>query len=66
MTLQINALDNNALNKQDAAIVNACRNKFIIPLTFEMLDSMIPNYQSVLGNRLCYKITFNDCDQVII
>ena len=31
-----------------------------------MLDSMIPYYQSGLGNRLCSEITFNDYDRVII
>ena len=31
-----------------------------------MLDSTIPYYQSRLGNRLCYEITFNDYDRVIV
>ena len=31
-----------------------------------MLDSMMPYYQSGLGNRLCCKITSSDYDQVII
>ena len=30
-----------------------------------MLDSSAPYYQAGLGNRLCYKITFNDYNQVI-
>ena len=29
-----------------------------------MLDSSAPYYQVGLGNRLCYEITFNDCNQV--
>ena len=40
------------------------RNKFIIPLDFEMLDSAAPYYQAGLGNRLCYEITFNDYNRV--
>ena len=40
-------------------------NKFIIPLDFEMLDGAAPYYQAGLGNRLCYKITFNDYNRVI-
>ena len=37
MKLEINAGDKDATNAQDAAIVNAYRNKFIISLDFEML-----------------------------
>ena len=58
--LRINAGDKNALNKKDSAIADAYKNKFIIPLDFEMIDSALPYYQAGLGNRLCYKITFND------
>ena len=38
--------------------------KFIIPLNFEMLDSLAPYYQTRLRNRLCYEIMFNDYSQV--
>ena len=62
--LRINAGDKNAGVTQDKAIADAYRNKFIIPLDFEMLDSAAPNYQAGLGNRLCYKITFNDYNRV--
>ena len=48
------------------AITNAYGNKFIISLDFEMLDSLIPYYQSRLGNRLCYEIIFNDYRRVIV
>ena len=40
--LRINAGDENASNTQDKAIADAYRNKFIIPLDFEMLDSAAP------------------------
>ena len=62
--LRINAADKDASNKQDNAIADACENKFIIPLDFEMLDSSAPYYQAGLGNRLCYETTFNDYNQV--
>ena len=42
--LRINAGDKNASNTQDKAIADAYRNKFIIPLDFEMLDSAAPYY----------------------
>ena len=63
--LRINAGDKNAGNIQDKAIADAYRNKFIIPLDFEMLDSTAPYHQAGLGNRLCYEITFNDYNRVI-
>ena len=62
--LRINAADKNASNAQDKAIADAYRNKFIIPLDFEMLDSAAPYYQAGLRNRLCYELTFNDYSQV--
>ena len=62
--LRINAGDKNASNTQDKAIADAYRDKFIIPLDFEMLDSAAPYYQAGLGNRLCYELTFNDYNRV--
>ena len=63
--LRINAKDKDATDAQDDAIAKAHGNKFIIPLDFEMLDSVMPYYQARLGNRLCYEITFNDYGKVI-
>ena len=62
--LRINAGDKNASNAQNKAIADVYRNKFIIPLDFEMLDSAAPYCQAGLGNRLCYELTFNDYNQV--
>ena len=62
--LRINAGDKNASNAQVKAIADAYGNKFIIPLDFEMVDSAAPYYQAGLGNRLCYKLTFNDYNRV--
>ena len=44
MKLQINAMSKDDLNKRDAAITSAYGNKFIIPLDFEMQDSVMPYY----------------------
>ena len=63
--LRINAGNKDATNARDKAIADAYRNKFIIPLDFEMLDSAAPYYQAGLGNRLCYELTFNDYNQII-
>ena len=62
--LRINAGDKNASNHQDKAIADPYRNKFIIPLDFEMLDSAAPYYKAGLENRLCYELTFNDYNRV--
>ena len=56
--LRINASDKSIGNAQDNAIANTYRNKFIIPLDFDMLDSTAPYYQAGLRNRLSYEITF--------
>ena len=63
--MRINAADKSASNGQDNAIADVYRNKFIIPLDFEMLDSALPYYQAGLRNRLCYEIMFNDYNRVI-
>ena len=66
MRLQINAKDTGFSSIQDVVIANLYDNRFIIPLNFEMLDRMMPYYQSGLRNRLCYRIMSNDYNQVII
>ena len=62
--LRINAGNKDATNAQDKAIADAYGNKFIIRLDFEMLDSAASYYQAGLGNRLGYKLTFNDYNRV--
>ena len=62
--LRINAGDKSTSNAQDKTIADVYGNKFIIPLDFEMLDSAAPYYQAGLGNRQCYKLTFNDYNRV--
>ena len=63
--LRINAGGKDATNVQDKAIADAYRNKSIIPLDLDMLDSAAPYYQVGLGNRLCYEIKLNDYNRVI-
>ena len=50
--LRINAGNKDATNAQGKAIADAYRNKFIIPLDFEMLDSAAPYYKAGLRNVL--------------
>ena len=49
----------------DEAIADAYKNRFCIPLDFELLESHIPFYQAGLGDRLEYELTFNDYNKVI-
>ena len=42
--LRINVADKDASNKKDKAIADVYGNKFLIPLDFEMLDSLAPYY----------------------
>ena len=48
MKLRINAGDKSTTPVKDNAIAEAYRNKVIIPLDFEMLDSAMPYYQAGL------------------
>ena len=66
MKLRLNAGDKcTTPPPQDKAIADTYRNKFIIPLDFEMLESAMPCYQAGLRNRLCYEITTNYYSRVI-
>ena len=64
INLRINAGDKNAGNKQDKALQMDMETTSSSLFDFEMLDSAAPYYQAGLGNRLCYKITFNDYNRV--
>ena len=52
MRLRINTADKDTTIRQDKAIAGTYRNKFVIPLDFEMLDSASPYYQT--GLRIDY------------
>ena len=49
----------------DKAIADALGDRFFIPLDFKLLESHTPFYQSALGNRLEYELTFKDYSRVI-
>ena len=63
MKMRINAEDKSPTPAQDKAIADAYRNKFSIPLDFEMLDSAMLYYQAGLRNKLSYELKFNDYSQ---
>ena len=65
MKLRIGASDKDSSDYGEKCLSDTFKNKFTIPLDFEMLDSTIPYYQAGLGNRLCYEITFNEYKSVI-
>jgi len=57
-----------SVNKGDQAIADAYISRFCIPLDFELLELLktyTPFYQSGLGDRLEYELTFNDYNKVI-
>ena len=65
--LRVNAGDKvaNKNDGQDQAIALAYDNRFCIPLDFEMLRDHMPFYQSGLGDRLSYELTFNSYPKVV-
>lgn len=48
------------------AIAAAYGNRYYIPLDFELLESHMPFYQSSLGDRLEYELTFNEYSRVVL
>ena len=61
---RINASDK-ANDAKDQRVASIYRNKFCIPLDFEILESSLPLYQYGLGSRLTYELTFADYSDVI-
>ena len=56
---------NGAVMPLDKSISVAFGNRCRIPLDFELVASHLPLYQSSLGDRLQYELTFNDYSRVI-
>ena len=56
---------NGVANVKSTAIKSAYGDRFYVPLDFELLESHMPFYQSALGDRLEYELTFNDYNRVI-
>lgn len=63
--LRVGAEDGDDSAVGDKAVADAYGNRFYIPLDFELLESHMPFYQSALGDRLEYELTFNDYSRVI-
>ena len=62
---RIGAGNKDATVVEDSAVATAYGNRYYIPLDFELLESHMPYYQSGLGDRLEYELTFNDYGRVI-
>ncbi|MFN0318601.1 MAG: hypothetical protein ACKVQA_26545 [Burkholderiales bacterium] len=65
MKVRISASDRNTAEQRDNVIAECYKNKFVIPLDFEILSNALPYYQAGLGNRLCYELTYTDYARVI-
>ncbi|MEW8525343.1 MAG: hypothetical protein AB2552_20055 [Candidatus Thiodiazotropha endolucinida] len=63
--LRVGAENGDASVAADKAIADAYGNRFYIPLDFELLESHMPFYQSALGDRLEYELTFNDHSRTV-
>ena len=63
--LRIDAGNKSESDVEDMAVARAFGNRFCIPLDFELLESHMPFYQSALGDRLEYELTFNSYNKVI-
>ena len=64
--IRIEAGNKDETKNKDAAIAAAYGTRFHIPLDFELLESHMPFYQSALGDRLEYELTFNDYSRVVV
>ena len=64
--LRIEAGDKDDTKKKDSAIANVYKNRFYIPLDFELLSTHMPYCQSALNDRLTYELTFNNYNRVIL
>ena len=58
--IRIRAGNKEETETEDKAVADAYGNRFHIPLYFELLETHMPFYQSALGYRLEYELTFND------
>ena len=52
--------------KKDKVLASVFKNRFCIPLEFEMLTAHLPFYPGALSDRLSYELMFNRYDQVIV
>jgi len=64
--IRLGAGDAVATTQPGAAIAATFRNRFAIPLDFEILTDHGPFCQAGLTDRLSFELVFNDCGRVII
>ena len=64
--IRVGAGNKDETETEDAAIAAAYGNRYHIPLNFELLESHMPFYQSALGDRLEYELTFNEYSRVVV
>ena len=64
--IRVGAGNKDETETEDAAIAAAYGNRYHIPLDFELLESHMPFYQSALGDRLEYELTFNEYSRVVV
>ena len=64
--LRTGAADKSETKKKDVSLASTYKNRFYIPLDFELLTTHIPYCQSALNDRLTYELTFNNYNRVII
>ena len=65
MRIRVGAGNGDSGVAADKAIADAFGDRFFTPFDFELLESHMPFYQSALGDRLEYELTFNDYNRVI-
>ena len=64
--IRIGAGDKDDSKKKDVALASTFKNRFYIPLDFELLTTHMPYCQSALNDRLTYELTFNNYNRVIL
>ena len=64
--IRVGAGNKDETETEDAAIALAFGNRFHILLDFELLETHMPFYQSALGDRLEYELTFNNYSRVVV
>ena len=57
--------ENVSTDAEDQAIAGAFKNRFCIPLDFELLETHMAFYQARFADRLEYELTFNVYDKAI-
>ena len=66
MRIRIDAGNKDETVTADKTIADAFGNRFYTQLDFQLLEGHMPFYQSTLGDRLEYELTFNDYSHVIL